>query len=178
MTKTMAFLTAAIVLNGCQSPKYQPVSNNLPRLEIQLADRRWNGEQVPPDQICARDGGKAATPPLRVGNIPPEANAIIIEFNNRDRRALRKNGGLGKIGFWIEQQTEIILLPVEAETLNVEAPAFVESDSRGDSVGYQPPCSGGKGHRYFALVKAVYKPISDEEKARLLAIGKIELGRY
>ena len=36
----------------------------------------------------------------------------------------------------------------------------------------QPPCSGGRGNRYFAVVKAV------DADGKVLAKAKIRLGRY
>ena len=40
------------------------------------------------------------------------------------------------------------------------------------SPGYLPPCSGGRGNRYVAVVKAV------DADRKVLAKAKIKLGRY
>ena len=40
------------------------------------------------------------------------------------------------------------------------------------SPGYLPPCSGSRGNRYFAVVKAV------GADKKVLAKAKIKLGRY
>ena len=40
------------------------------------------------------------------------------------------------------------------------------------SPGYPPPCSGGRGNRYFAVVKAV------DTNKKVLAKANLKLGRY
>lgn len=49
---------------------------------------------------------------------------------------------------------------------------------RGDGGAYLPPCSGGRGHSYYATVKAVYKARRAGEESRLLGERVIELGKY
>ena len=49
--------------------------------------------------------GIGATTALSVENIPAGANAIIVEFNDRSYQPLSYDGGHGKIGYWIEEDS-------------------------------------------------------------------------
>lgn len=92
------------------------------------------------------------------------------------------DGGHGKIGFWVDQSGTVALARVPAESHELGEKAFVETNGRGGGryakPGYLPPCSGGKGHAYFAVIKAVYKAKIAGEQNQLLAEGHLELGRY
>ena len=73
-----------------------------------------DGATIPKGQHCKKFGGKGATPPLRVSNIPAEADAIVVEFNDLDFQPLSKKGGHGKIGFEIEMgagEAELVAVP-------------------------------------------------------------------
>ena len=151
-------------------------------LEVSFTDPAWDGKKIPAGQQCTKFGGTGATPALQVGNIPDGANAIIVEFNDRDYQPLSWNGGHGKIGFWISEGSNSALLPsVPGEAKELPEGSFVEKRNRatGDYArpGYLPPCSGGRGHSYFAEVKAV-KKIEGEKKPKVLGKAKIKLGRY
>lgn len=151
-------------------------------LIVSFADPAWDGKKIPDGQQCTKFGGKGATPSLQVENIPAGTNALIVEFNDRDYQPLSRNGGHGKIGFWISEGSSSALLPsVPGETNDVPEGVFVERRNRatGDyaRAGYLPPCSGGRGNRYFAEVKAVEK-IEGRRRPKVLAKARIELGRY
>ena len=151
-------------------------------LEVSFADPAWDGKKIPKGQQCTKFGGKGVTPALQVKNIPAGANAIIVEFNDRNYQPLSWNGGHGKIGFRIAEGSGSALLPsVPGETDDLPEGSFVEKRNRatGDYArpGYLPPCSGGRGHGYFAEVKAV-KKIEGKKKPEVLAKAKIKLGRY
>ena len=152
------------------------------RLKVSFADSAWNGEKIPDGQQCSKFWGKGATPALRVENIPAGANAIIVEFNDRDYPPLSDDGGHGKIGFWISEGSSSALLPsVPGETDSLPSSSFVEEPNQATddyaAPGYLPPCSGGNDHAYFAEVKAVRK-IKGAGKPKVLATVKIELGSY
>ena len=91
------------------SGKYKPVSD-LATLEVAFADAAWNGKTVPKGQQCRRFGGNGATPALAVGNLPAEANAIILEFSDRDVPKM-DNGGHGKIGYRIPSGAGKVVIP-------------------------------------------------------------------
>ena len=150
-------------------------------LTVDMADPAWNGFQIPAGQQCSKFGGKGATPPLRIGNIPAGANAIIVEFNDRDFQPLSDDGGHGKIGFWIAKGAKSADLPaVPGETDDMPKGAFLEERNRATGSyatgGYLPPCSGGNGHVYFADIKAVNKV--EGEDTKVLAETRFLLGRY
>ncbi len=183
MTLLRAIAGSALVLSlaACQTSGYKPVSENLPQLNVSFADSAWNGATIPAGQQCSLFGGKGATPALQVSGIPDGANAVIVEFNDRDYSPLSSGGGHGIIGYPVSG-TSASLPSVPGETGSLTGGAWVEANSRGTGAyaksGYLPPCSGGKGNRYFAVVKAVYKAAKDGEESKLLATSTIELGKY
>lgn len=172
-----AFVSACVSGGG-----YKPVSAELPALQLSFADPAWTGGALPEGQQCAVFGGKGATPPLRVEGIPEGANAIIVEFNDLDFQPLASGGGHGKIGFWYDGAGMAVLPAVPGDTAKLPDGSFVEARARSTgmyaSPGYLPPCSGGRGHRYVADVKAVYKAKKDGEENRLLAQQRITIGKY
>ena len=172
-----------MVLAACQTTGgYEPVSENLPQLTVSFADAAWNGKTVPAGQHCTKFGGKGATPALVVAGVPVGANAIIVEFNDRSYSPLSSDGGHGKIGFSVSGGGKVTLASVPGETDDFPQGVFLEARNRATGSyarpGYLPPCSGGKGNSYFADVKAVYKAKTKDETSKLLATGKIELGKY
>lgn len=179
--KVALLAVTAFGLAACQTTGYQPVSDRLPSLTLAFADASWNGKTIPVGQHCRQFGGNGATPALRVSGIPAGANAVIVEFNDLSFPQLSTDGGHGKIGFWVSGETAT-LPPVPGGTDEMPSGTFLEANNRGTggwtAAGYLPPCSGGRGNLYAADVKAVYKPTKDGEQGRLLATGKIELGRY
>ena len=151
-------------------------------LEVSFADPAWDGKKIPKGQQCTKFGGRGATPALRVENIPAGANAIIVEFNDRNYEPLSWSGGHGKIGFWIAEGSGSAMLPsVPGETADLPEGSFVEKRNRATGSyarpGYLPPCSGGRGHKYFAAVKAV-KKAEGGKKPETLAEASLPLGRY
>ncbi|WP_186300262.1 hypothetical protein [Denitromonas ohlonensis] len=132
--------------------------------------------------MCSNFGGKDVSPALKVSNIPTGANAIIIQFNDRDYGPLSNNGGHGTIGYWVSGGGSATLPSVKGFSAEMPAGAFIEARSYGQgayrSPGYLAPCSGGRGHAYEAVVKAVYKAKSPNEESRLLAETTLLLGRF
>jgi hypothetical protein len=181
MKKVMMLAAACGFLAACQTTgNYTPVSENLPKMTVAFTAAPWDGKTVPADQVCSRYGGKASTPAMKVTGIPTEANAIIVEYNDRNYSPLSYDGGHGKIGYWTNGATSLDLQSVAAESDDMSGNAFVEQRHRGrmQVSGYLPPCSGGRGNAYFAEVKAVYKAKAEGEESKLLAVGHIELGKY
>mgnify|MGYP000129378241 CR=1 FL=1 len=188
MHKQVALLICAGMLAGCQSgTTYPPVSEQLPEVEVKFADARWTGEKIPKGMMCAMRGGdNPTTPPLQITNIPPEANAVIVEFNDISYPPLATGGGHGRIGFWIDpaqSDSSTISLPaVAARSDKIGPQAFVEQKARTSgryaSAGYLPPCSDWKGNTYTADIKVVYKARSEGEPNKLLAEGHIVLGKF
>ncbi len=149
--------------------------------KVSFADPAWNGRQVPSGQHCSKFGGHGATPPLALEGIPPRANAVIVEFNDRSYRRLSYDGGHGKIGFEIAPGVGSATLPaVPGETDDGLPPGtWIERRNRATGsyarAGYLPPCSGGRRNSYFADVIAVERTGDDIEE---LAEVRIELGTY
>ena len=168
-----------IALTGCAG-KYTP-SENMANLNVQFADTLWNGVKVPDNQQCNKFGGNAETPSLKVSNIPLKANTLIVEYSDRDASHM-DNGGHGKVGYTIPSNTPVVTIPsIKGHTFELPENFFVVSPHANpswDKAGaYMPPCSGGRGNRYYATVKAVYEA-PEGQQSELLGKGKIELGKY
>lgn len=136
----------------------------------------WDGVTVPAGQQCRLDrAGKGATPPMTVAGLPKGTAQVVVAFNDRDYPPLSKSGGHGTIGFAVSGPTAM-LPPVPGHTKKMPAGAVVvaRAKSTGNyaSAGYLPPCSGGKGHRYFAVVSAV------DAAGKTLEQVTVELGKY
>ncbi|MBV2134538.1 hypothetical protein KRX52_17305 [Pseudomonas sp. MAP12] len=174
-------LAGAALLGGCASSNYAPVESPT-RLQVAFADPAWDGQTVPAGQRCRWAGGHGSTPRLLVSNIPSGANALVVEFSDRSY-FLMDHGGHGKIGLWLSGAPSSITIPsVAGESLELPVGMFVEKEHqgwlRGNGGAYLPPCSGGRGHRYYATVKAVYKAKAAGEQSRLLGEQIIEMGKY
>lgn len=135
----------------------------------------WDGKTVPAGQQCKLNGGNGKTPPIKVTGMPDGTRWIVVEFNDRSYAPLANNGGHGKIGFPVSGSTAT-LPPVPGMTARLPGRAVVVAKARTSgryaSPGYLPPCSGGKGNRYTAVVKAL------DANSKLLEKVNINIGRY
>ena len=135
----------------------------------------WDGQRVPTGQQCRLFGGRGATPPMEVAGIPAGTAWIVVAFNDRDFAPLSTCGGHGTIGF-PARGTKMTLPAVPGMTAQLPGGAVVVAAARstGDyaSPRYLPPCSGGRGNRYFAEVSAM------DRANKVLATARVELGRY
>ena len=148
-------------------------------LELRFLDEAWNGETVPEGQQCQKFGGEAVSPPLHVGGIPERANALIVEFSDRDFPPM-DNGGHGKFGLEIEPGAGSVEVgSVPGHTSDLPEGFFVVEEHQApawDKAGaYLPPCSGGRGNSYYLTVKAVHR---EGGETRELASGTLEMGKY
>lgn len=135
----------------------------------------WDGKKVPPGQQCTLYGGKGATPPMKVTGLPDGTARVIVEYNDRDYRPLARRGGHGVISYPVQgASADLYSVPGLKRKLPGGAVVVSKARSEGDfaSDGYLPPCSGGRGHRYFADLKAV------DKGGRVLDKTRVEIGRY
>ena len=162
--------------------KYNPVDSHA-KLKISFADPDWNGERIPTGQQCQRFGGNnPSTPRLMIKGIPPETNAIIMEYSDRSFPPM-DNGGHGKIGYRISQKVKEIIIPsVPGHSFDMPKDFFIVSPHQApnwDTAGaYQPPCSGGRGNSYYVTVNAVFQEKPESNEFRLLGQAALELGKY
>ena len=118
---------------------------------------------------------------MTVNNIPAQANAIVVEFNDLDFQPLSKKGGHGRNGFEIEMGAGTAQLPaVPGGTKKMPDGVWLVKKNRATggwrSPGYLPPCSGGKGNTYVADVLAVEK--ASKKKYKVLSKARIVMGSY
>lgn len=135
----------------------------------------WNGKAVPKGQNCTLFGGKGATPPMKVTGLPAGTAWVYVEYNDKDYRPLSKNGGHGVIGYPANGNA-VDLYSVPGLVGKLPGKARVVSAARGTgdyaSNGYMPPCSGGAGNRYFAVIKAI------SSDGKVLEKQQVNIGRY
>ncbi|MDK9721151.1 MAG: hypothetical protein OEL53_08200 [Rhodospirillales bacterium] len=150
------------------------------KLEVSFADEAWTSNAVPTIGICDAYGGKGYSPALKISGIPAEANVIIVAFSDRIYSPM-DNGGHGVLRYSIAPGQGNVTLPsVPGDTKKLPEGIWVESDNSSrmhGGRGYLGPCSGGRGNRYEADLKALYKP-TDGGETKLLAKGTIRLGYY
>lgn len=143
-------------------------------MTVEFADGRWDHRRIPRGQQCSRHGGEGATPALSVNGIPEKTKTLTVAFNDTSEPELAKNGGLGVIGYpWLGKNNQL-LHSVPGETTAISGGAFLVAGNRDDGreKGYLPPCSGGKGHVYAAVISAV------DSGGETLAQRRVVLGRY
>ncbi|MDE0459449.1 MAG: hypothetical protein OXI15_19325 [Chromatiales bacterium] len=96
--------------------------------------------------------------------------------NDASFQPLSSRGGHGIVGFEHSGGGEAVLPPVPGSTEETPPGTWIEKKNRATgawkSPVYLPPCSGGRGNRYVAVVKAV------DADRKVLAKAKIKLGRY
>ena len=182
LTKAVAVAALAAATAACQTAVGDRMgADELPALEVAFAGGGWDGATIPPGQHCRKFGGEGATPPLAVRGIPEGANAVVVAFNDESYQPLSYDGGHGKVGFWTSGG-EASLPAVPGNTASLPEGTFLEAKNRatGDwaSPGYLPPCSGGQGNLYSAVVEAGHKDEAAGGTFKPLAIGRIVLGRY
>lgn len=176
-----ALLLVLMALLGCKASHFgYSAQGELVPLTVAFADAKWTGGAVPADEVCKKFGGaNSASPRLNVSGIPAGANALVIEFNDLTYAPLSSNGGHGAVLYALPGGGPSVTIPsVPAQTMNVPQGFTMLKKSAGDWPGlengaYLPPCSGGRGNSYVAIVYAV-----DTNAKTVLAKGRISLGNY
>jgi phosphatidylethanolamine-binding protein (PEBP) family uncharacterized protein len=144
-------------------------------MKVALGGAGWTGGKVPSGQECKRFGGNGSTPPLKVSGLPAGTDKIIVEFDDLDFGPLSSNGGHGGISYAHKGGASANLRAVPGYTSSLPAGVMLENAARSTgefaSPGYLPPCSGGRGHRYQATVKAT-------KGGSTLATAKVVIGTY
>jgi len=135
----------------------------------------WDGKKVPKGQHCALQGGKGSTPPMVVTGLPTGTVMVLVAFNDKSYQPLSTGGGHGQIGFPVKGATAK-LPAVPGMTAKLPGGARVIKPARATgkfaSKGYLPPCSGGRGNKYSADVKAI------SAAGKVLETVTITIGRY
>jgi len=135
----------------------------------------WDGKTVPEGQQCTLFDGNGSTPPMEISSLPSGTAWVHVEFNDRDYPPLSENGGHGVIGYPVEgSSADIYSVPGLAGELPGDAKVISPAKGTGEyaSDGYMPPCSGGKGNNYFAVVKAI------SSSGDVIEEQVVEMGQY
>ncbi|MFY9211867.1 MAG: hypothetical protein WAO69_12120 [Aestuariivita sp.] len=135
----------------------------------------WDGKKVPAGQQCSLHGGKGSTPPMKVTGLPQGTAYLVVEYNDKDYRPLSRKGGHGTLGYPVKgSSANLPAVPGMTDKLPGGVTVVRKAQSTGQyaSSGYLPPCSGGRGNRYFAVIQAVGSDGKVIEKA------SVDIGRY
>ncbi len=183
LLKMFFFIVFALYFTAFVASDTSNAVSKSAKLEVSFVDSIWDGKKVPKGQQCQRFGGSnPSTPRLKIKNIPPGTNAIIMEYSDETYSPM-DYGGHGKIGYRIPENTKEIIIPsVPGHSFNLPEGFFIVSPHQApdwDKAGaYMPPCSGGRGNSYYVTVKAVYQPSIDDKKFKLIGKAVLELGNY
>ena len=163
-------------LMACQTTEMSATQTQVEvaQLNVELLGD-WDGNNVPSGQQCSLHGGEGATPPMRVSGVPTEAHEIIVQYNDRSFPPLSRNGGHGVVAYPATGEvTTLASVPGMTSDLGSAARVVSRAKSTGQyaSSGYLPPCSGGRGNIYEAVLKAV------DDNNNLLATSTVRIGRY
>lgn len=124
-----------------------------------FANKQWDGVKIPAGQNCRIFGGEGSTPALKLTGIPAGTNKIQVEFNDLSYGPLSYDGGHGIIAYRHNGTPTATLKSVPGYTPDlpkgVELVAAARSEGDYASMGYLPPCSGGRGNTYSATIKAM-----------------------
>lgn len=135
----------------------------------------WDGKTVPNGQQCTLFDGHGATPPMQATALPKGTAWVHTEYNDKDYGPLSTKGGHGVIGYPVSgSNADLYSVPGLKGTLPGKARVIKKARTSGKyaSQGYLPPCSGGKGHKYFVDVKAL------DANGKLLAKKRMQIGRF
>lgn len=176
----LVIVSLAFSIGACKKGvDLNPVANPA-ALQVEFADAAWDGVKVPSGMQCKRFGGKdAASPALNVSALPAGTTKVIVRFNDLSFPPLSRNGGHGSIMVNVPAGSDSVTVPsVPGETYNIPEGVEVYKPHRATSrrVGkgaYLPPCSGGQGNNYQAVVLAV-----DYATGQVLGTAEIGIGQY
>ncbi|MBL1421775.1 MAG: hypothetical protein COC24_014795 [Alphaproteobacteria bacterium] len=159
---------------------FAPIQVMAADMSAQITDAAWDGKTVPEGQQCNRFGGKAMSPTLNVMDIPAEADALLIAFDDRSYGPMNY-GGHGQVIYNITKGVGQVDVPsIAPHTFDLPEGFELLAAHRGpnwDTAGaYMPPCSGGQGNEYVIVVKAVTMNGKKVDKA--LTKTDVPMGKY
>ncbi len=174
MTKYIVMLLLFFIQTSC-------MDSTVEELELSFADPVWNGKIIPKGQQCRECGGNGSSPPIKVSNIPMQANKLIIEFSDASYPPCDK-GGHGIVSYRFKEGSKEIDVPsIPGQTFDLPDNFELIKEHCGDSLNmkrgaYIGPCPG-IGNQYYLVVKAVHEA-PDKTKDLLLGKGKLKMGTY
>ncbi|WP_331774137.1 hypothetical protein [Sulfurospirillum sp. 1612] len=147
-------------------------------LSAKFTDSIWNQKEVPKSEVCSNYNTKpGSTPSITLDNIPANTSAIVLAFSDESFKGM-SDGGHGIISYKLGKNTTHVIIPsIPGETFDLPAKFSVVEKHRGGKYGktegaYLAPCSGGKGHVYSVLIKAV------DDAGKTLGSTRLTLGIF
>jgi hypothetical protein len=96
---------------------------------------------------------------LRVDDLPPGTDAVLLAFNDLDWAPLATDGGHGTLRVAVPLGAHCVDVPPVPELRDTDLPrgVSVAAHNRGRApIGYRAPCGGGDAaHRYEVVVTAL-----------------------
>jgi hypothetical protein len=147
-------------------------------LKVEFSDSKWDGVNIPKDEVCSNYNIEAgSTPPLKISNIPENTDKIIFTYNDKTFTKM-DNGGHGIVSYKVENNSKEIEVPaLQGETFDLENGFEVVTAHTGTRFkktpgAYLAPCSGGKGNTYTVNINAV------DSSNKSLSSTELVLGKF
>lgn len=143
------------------------------KIKAAFTDASWDGKTVPDKGICTLHGGKGKGPGIKFTNVVPGAKQIVLKFTDQDYDS---EGFHGEISIAVPPGATTVTLPEFTGESDTLPPGVKEIASHGcSSCGsgvYLGPCSGGRGHSYYANIYVL------DAKGKKIDGSYIDLGQY
>jgi len=181
MRKTLIFpmLLCGFILMaaGCATTPKAPDFS--PKLEASLAGDKWDGQNIPQDEVCNKFNSRPGnSPAIRVEGLPASTTKVRLRFNDETAGPAFDNGGHGIIEYRLPEDAEnqAVIPSIPGQVSDLPEGFSIErnftSQAWDTGSGYLPPCSGGEGNLYTVDIQAL------NAKGELTGETKLRLGRY
>lgn len=106
-----------------------------------------HGGSIPPLYTC---DGKDINPPLRFGDVPKQAQSLVLIVHDPDvPRAIRSDGIWNHWLVW-NIPPNVTSFPAKEQEMQI-----VEGKNTSGSIGYEGPCPPDREHRYYFTLTAL-----------------------
>lgn len=147
-------------------------------LKVDFADKKWDGINIPKDEVCSDYNLEAgSTPAFKISNIPVNGVKIVFSYNDKTFTKM-DNGGHGVVAYKIKKGTKSVEVPpLLGETFTLSngfeiVQAHTGTRFNKTAGAYLAPCSGGKNNTYTVTITVVNK----ENKS--LSSNEFTLGKF
>lgn len=147
-------------------------------LKVDFLDKKWDGVNIPRDEVCSNYNIEAgSTPSLRISNIPSNGSKIIFTYNDKTFKQM-DNGGHGIISYDIPKNSTTIEIPsLIGESFELKDGFKIVQAHTGirfnkTAGAYLAPCSGGKNNTYSVNINIV------DYTNKSIAVTELILGKF
>jgi hypothetical protein len=181
MRKTLIFpmLMCGFILMGAGCATTPKAPDFSPKLEASLAGDKWDGQNIPQDEVCNKFNSRPGnSPAIRLENLPASTTKVRLRFNDETAGPAFDNGGHGIIEYRLpgDAGNQAVIPSIPGQVSDLPEGFSIErnftSQAWDTGSGYLPPCSGGEGNLYTVDIQAL------NAKGELTGETKLRLGRY